>query len=325
MRLVFIGAVEGSYRALQTLLSSAAPIVRVVTLDNKFADRHSDFCNLQTLAQDYNVPVTLVDNVNAAHVLETLQSDEPDYVLVIGWSQLLKDQLLQLPKVGTIGFHPALLPKHRGRAAVPWAIINRLQESGVTLFHIDDGVDSGDIVYQYRFELEPDETATTLYAKVSDHLVLLMRDLAQDLASGQPLPRRRQDESQATYTSKRTKQDGLIDWTKPAEEVWTLIRATTRPYPGAFTFYRERPLTIWSADLIELSNHIAMPGQVATLEPRGPIVQCGTGQIQLREVQPEQRSSLPATEYFTKPHEVLGIDWLRVYEQWRQYRMKESS
>ena len=85
MRLVFIGAVEGSHRALQTLLSCAAPIVRVVTLDEKFAHRHSDFSNLQPLASDYKVPITLVDNVNEPDVIDELRADEPDYLLVIGW------------------------------------------------------------------------------------------------------------------------------------------------------------------------------------------------------------------------------------------------
>ncbi|MEZ4656450.1 MAG: methionyl-tRNA formyltransferase [Caldilineaceae bacterium] len=239
---------------------------------------------------------------------------EPDYLLVIGWSQLIKSELLQLPRRGAIGFHPALLPENRGRAALPWVILRGLKRTGVSLFFLDEGMDSGDIICQQEIEVAPDETARTLYNKVSAAEQSLMRQIAPWIMQGKLL-RRAQDHSQATYTAKRTARDGLIDWQQSAHQIWTLIRAVSDPYPGAFTFYRGRKLTIWSADLVSCANYVGVPGQVLRPEEDGVLVQCGAGHIRLRTVQEEGQAMRPAADYFTRVHDVLGIDWLALYEQ----------
>ncbi|MGB9880935.1 MAG: methionyl-tRNA formyltransferase, partial [Anaerolineae bacterium] len=140
------------------------------------------------------------------------------------------------------------------------------------------------------------------------------------LESGKP-PRHPQDHSKATYCAKRTPADGLIDWQQPAERIWTLIRAVGEPYPGAFTFHRGRKLIIWEATFVPSAPYCGLPGQIQAISQDGVLVQCGDGRhIKLRTVQAEGEDRCPASEYFTKVHEVLGIDWLSVYQQIREFR-----
>lgn len=312
MRLAFVGAVEGSYDALEALLEAGGNVVRVYTLASKYAHRHSDFADLHPLAQRFGVAVTEVNNINAPEVVAELQTLAPDYLLIIGWSQLLKPDLLQIPRLGTIGFHPALLPENRGRAAEPWVILRGLRRAGATLFFLDEGMDSGDIICQQEFEVAPDETARTLYDKVGAATRSMLHEITPGLMSGK-LPRQPQDHQKATYTAKRTPRDGLIDWHQSAEQVWALIRAVSDPYPGAFTFYQGRRLIVWEANLATTSTYLGIPGQVLCREEHGMVVQCGHGHVRLKTVQEESQAMVLAVDYFTRIHDVLGLDLLDLH------------
>jgi len=314
VRLVLVGAVEGSRQALEALLEAGCNVVYVFTLAPEYARRHSDFADLRPLCEGFGVPMSGINNINEPEVLEQLRTLDPDYLLVLGWSQIVKPELLRLPRRGAIGFHPALLPEGRGRAALPWTILLGLKRSGCTLFFMDEGMDSGDIICQQAFDIAPDETAQTLYRKVTSTLRVMIAEIAPGLSRGE-LPRRRQDHAHATYTAKRTGRDGLIDWQQPAHKVWTLIRAVGAPYPGAFTFYRQRRLIVWEADLVPRANYVGVVGQVLRSEPGGVLMQCGEGYLRLVTVQEEGQAMMAATQYFTRVHDVLGVDWLTLYEQ----------
>jgi methionyl-tRNA formyltransferase len=320
MRYIFVGTVEASYHALEEMLIQGANVVGVFTLAVEYASRHSDFADLSPLAQSYRIPLWHINNINEPEVVAQMQSLKPDYIFVIGWSQILKAAVLRLPKYACIGFHPSLLPQNRGRAVLPWTILQGLRRSGGTLFYLDEGVDSGDILMQKAFDLEPDETARTLYNKITAVLREMIREALPLLESGKP-PRYPQDHSKATYCAKRTPADGLIDWQQPAERIWTLIRAVGDPYPGAFTFHRGRKVIIWEAKFIGSAPYIGLPGQIHAIRQDGVLVQCGDGKhILLQTVQPEGGERCAAVDYFTKVHEVLGIDWLRLY-----YQLQESN
>lgn len=315
MRYLFVGAVEGSYHALEEMLAQGADVVGVFTLAPEYASRHSDFVDLSPLAQRYQVPLWGINNINDPEVVAQMQGLEPDYIFVIGWSQIVKRPVLELPTQACIGFHPALLPRNRGRAVIPWTILQGLRRTGATLFYLDEGVDSGDILMQKSFTVEPHETARTLYNKVTAALRQMIREALPLLESGDP-PRHPQDHSKATYCAKRTPADGLIDWQRPAEQIWTLIRAVGEPYPGAFTFHRGRKLTVWEAAFVGSAPYCGLPGQIQALTQDGALVSCGDGKhVLLRTVQPEGGERCPAADYFTKVHEVMGIDWLSLYQQ----------
>jgi methionyl-tRNA formyltransferase len=317
MRLILVGAVQSSWHALDELIKQGLKPVLVCTLRLDLATRHSDFTDLRPLAQDNDIPVLEVNNINAPEVLAHLRSLEPDYILVFGWSQLLKDDLLNLPRHGCLGLHPSLLPKNRGRALLPWTILSGTEETGVSVFFLDEGVDSGDIVAQRRIDVAPDETAQSLYEKVACSLrEIITSDMVPLLKDDKPLPAYPQEHAQATYYAMRVPSDGWIDWQQSAYDIWTLIRAAGKPYPGAFTVYRDQRVIIWQSNLREDFNHTGVPGQILTRnDDLSVTVQCGQGWLDVVRVQNADGDELLAARFFKKVHVKLGIAPFELWEK----------
>lgn len=308
MKSILVGAVETTRLALEVLAESGVPPAALFTLPMSKASRHSDFVHLLPTANALGVPVVPISNVNHAEVLEKIRAIAPDYSFVIGWSQICRKEFLAIARVGSIGYHPAALPKNRGRAVIPWTILQDCSETGSTLFWMDEGADSGDILCQETFSVAADETAETLYQKHCESFERMFKQSVADLKAerGQ---RQVQNHLLATYCAKRIAADGLIDWSLPAADVWRLIRAVGKPYPGAFTFYRGQKLTIWTADFVGEAPYCGLPGQIQKLDERGALVQCGDGQhLLLKEIQLDTKMALPKD--VLKQHDKLGISVL---------------
>ncbi|MBJ95822.1 MAG: methionyl-tRNA formyltransferase [Rickettsiales bacterium] len=275
-RVVFVGAIEGSKLALETLIEHGLVPVAVATLPLSKAHRHSDFVDLRPLAQAAGSQVLEISNCNSPEALQSLRELQPDLIFVMGWSQICRAEFLAIPTQGCIGYHPAPLPVNRGRAVIPWTILQDREQTGCTLFWLDDGVDSGDILAQQCFPVSADETAGSLYRK---HLDALQSMLAENipLLLQHRAPRRVQDHSSASWCARRRPEHGLIDWQRDAAEVWRLVRAVGEPYPGAFSYFAGQKLTVWSADWVGEAPHSAVPGQIVSIDAEGALVQCGDG------------------------------------------------
>ena len=314
MRIILVGAVESSLVALRTLVEEGNAPTALVTLPLMKAGRHSDFVDLRPHALGAEVPVIETANVNAPNTLAQIRALSPDFILVIGWSQICCREFLSLPKHGCLGYHPALLPENRGRAVIPWTILQGLKRTAGSLFWLAEGVDSGDLMIQQSFPVSADETARTLMDKHLQHLSAMLREALQMLSAGN-LVRKKQDESKATYCARRTAQDGLIDWTRPAREVWTFIRAVGKPYPGAFTLDRRRKLTIWSAELALGRPFWGLPGQIQEIAATGVLVQCGDREhVLLKCVQFEGQAEQPAQEVGLNIHSHLNVSPIILFE-----------
>lgn len=279
MRAIVVGAVESTRVTLrETAAADGWEVAALVTLPPELAGRHSDFANLAGDAGAIGARVIHAANGNAPEVLEAVRAVAPDLVLVIGWSQICKPAFLDAAGNRVLGYHPAPLPRLRGRGVIPWTILADEPITAGTLFHMDAGVDSGPIVAQRFMHVAPDETAASLYARHMELLALLLRDALAACAAGNwnGTP---QDERFATWAAKRIPEDGRIDWTRPAREIWTLVRAVGRPYPGAFTTNggAER-LTVWAAEPQSLDGrHLGAVGQVVAHDDGGFLVRCGDG------------------------------------------------
>jgi methionyl-tRNA formyltransferase len=210
---------------------------------------------------------------------------EPDLLFVVGWSQLVHDPFIRTAREAVLGMHPTLLPRHRGRAPIPWAILSGLARTGVTLFEIVDGsADSGPIVGQAEIAVTPGETATTLFEKISDAHVDLIRTYVPRLLS-RTAPRIPQDDRRASAWPRRAPADGIIDWETRARYLDDWVRAQTRPYPGAFTFAGDERLVVWQARPVELPED-APAGTVVERRAEGLVVACGEDGLLLEEVEP---------------------------------------
>lgn len=287
MNIVLFGAVQSSEVGLEGLLAAGAPPALLVTIPRRRRRRHSDYVDLGELAESASVPVLRSATSNSDEVLEAVRRADPDYLLVLGWSQILGPELLALPRHGCIGYHPAPLPENRGRGVIPWTIVQGRAETASSFFWMTEGMDDGDLLDQHPIQVAPDETATTLYAKVLDAIRVQVPRILRALTEGDP-PRAPQDHARATYCARRIPEDGRLDFRRPAREVWTLIRASTRPYPGAFTHLEGTRLRVWSAEYLGPGPHWATPGQVVEVGDAGWVVQCGDREhVRLVEVEAE--------------------------------------
>lgn len=279
MRAAIIGAVESTQVALEAV--GRAPgweAALVLTLHADLAARHSDFVDLAPVAARLGARLHTVRNVNDPDALEQLRAAAPDVILVIGWSQICGEGVSACAPGRIIGYHPAALPRLRGRAVIPWTLLNREPITAGSLFWIDEGVDTGAILDQHFFHLAPMETAESLYAKHMRALGVMLDRTLPALAAGQER-RDPQDEALATWAARRTAEDGRIDWSARAQDIALLVRAVGRPYPGAFTAVGQDRLVIWSASVVDGTRHHATTGQVVTRDGGGFAVMCGDGNL----------------------------------------------
>ncbi|MER7459793.1 methionyl-tRNA formyltransferase [Micromonospora sp. NPDC126480] len=281
-RIVWISFDTAAKACLEAAAEVGAEIAGIVTLPGPVRPEVSGMCRYDDAAERFGARLIETQNVNSPDCVAAIRRLEPDMIWVVGWSQLVREELLAIPSGGTYGMHPTLLPRHRGRAPVAWAILNGLARTGVTLFEIPDATaDSGDIVGQVAVSVAPDETATTLYAKVAEAELQLVRTYFPQLAAG-TAPRIPQDPKRASNWPKRIPSDGLIDWETRSGYLDAWVRAQTRPYPGAFTWLGARRVTIWSARP-EPMVEPAPAGTVLAHRPDGVLVAAGEGALLLRE------------------------------------------
>lgn len=278
MRTVIVGAVESTRVAMRAIAGAAGfEVAALVTLPRDLACRHSDFVDLGAEAEALDIEVIHAPNSNAPPIVDRIRRLEPDLVFVIGWSQICRQDFLGAASARVIGYHPAALPRLRGRGVIPWTILLGEAITAGTLFWIDDGVDSGPILAQRFFHVAPDETAASLYATHMNVLGEMMAEVLPSLRDGTPR-RQIQDERFATWAAKRTPADGLIDWRRPAADIWRLVRAVGKPYPGAFTWIDGDRLVVWEAGPSSgAERHSAMPGQIIAREDGTFTVCCGDG------------------------------------------------
>ena len=284
MRTVWVSFDTIGRDCLEAAAGVGAEIVGVVTLPGPIDPNRSGQCSFDEVAGRLGAVLHETHDVNSDETVTAVRALEPELIFVVGWSQIVRDPFIALASEGVFGMHPTLLPRHRGRAPIPWAILTGLARTGVTLFEIVDATpDSGSIVGQVTLDVAPDETATTLFARTADAHVALTRELLPQLLA-RTAPRIPQDPSRASSWPRRTPTDGIIDWETRAPYVYDWVRAQTRPYPGAFTFLGDEKVIVWGARPVDLPEP-APAGTIVEIGPGGPVVACGEGALVLEEIQ----------------------------------------
>lgn len=239
------------------------------------------FRSVAELAAQHNIPVYAPDDVNHPLWVERIRKLQPDILFSFFYRNLVKPPILEIPPAGALNLHASLLPKYRGRCPINWVLIHGEKETGVTLHYMTPRPDDGDIVAQRRIQISDEDTAPTLAAKAAREAVLLLDEVLPLLREGRA-PRTPQDHSQASYFGGRRPEDGEIDWSRPAREVRNLIRAVTRPWPGAFSFIADSRYTFWSATEVPLPQH-PPPGTVLSSDPL--IIACGENAVRIEYAQ----------------------------------------
>lgn len=224
-----------------------------------------------------NVECIRPDSVNDSSVVGRVRGLSPDFIFSFYCRQLLCSELLGIPEQGALNLHGSMLPRYRGCAPVNWVLVNGEEETGVTLHYMVERADAGDIIGQEPVAIAPDDTALTLYAKIEDAARVLLARVLPDLLAGEAnrLP---QKLSEGFYCRRRTPEDGKIDWRDSAVAVCNLIRAVSKPYPGAFCELAGKRIIIWRA--IPFAKSALEPGEIKA-DNSGVTVGTGDGAVML--------------------------------------------
>lgn len=295
MKIVFIGASTFGLRCLDSCLEAAdIDVVGMVTAPQTFAISYRPtgvtnvlHADMVSAAEARMIPfVVLQDSMNDPGLFDRVCAWKPDAFVVAGWYHMIPRRWRALAPA--YGLHASLLPDYSGGAPLVWAMINGETRTGVTLFQMNDGVDSGPIAAQAEEAIHGDDTIASLYARIEARGVALLRHALPAMASG-TLTLHEQDESRRRVFPQRSPADGQIDWTQDAASIDRFIRAQTRPYPGAFSTLDSRPMTIWAARPLG-HDPIAEVGCIRRSGSDQYAVACRDGAIVLQEITWQERT-----------------------------------
>jgi len=310
MRIVFCGTPQFAVPTLKHLLGQPEfEIAAVITQPDRPRGRGQEvsFSPVKEIATAAGIPVHQPEKIRAPDAQELLQKLAPDAIVIIAYGQIIPARLLPIPQLGWINLHASLLPKYRGAAPINWAIVNGETKTGVTSMRIDAGMDTGEMLLQKEMEIGAAETAPELATRMSEMGAPLMVETLRGLASGTLVPRA-QDNALASSAPMLKKEDGRIDWSRPAEEIFNRIRGFA-PWPGAYTSFRGQTCHILgepaSKELSEqntLSGNRGAPGSLVVSKREVTVVCGGTTYLRLERVKLEGRKHVSATEFANGAH-----------------------
>jgi UDP-4-amino-4-deoxy-L-arabinose formyltransferase/UDP-glucuronic acid dehydrogenase (UDP-4-keto-hexauronic acid decarboxylating) len=236
------------------------------------------FGSVAELAAARNIPVFAPEDINHPLWVQRIRNMAPDILFSFYYRNMVKPAILDIPPAGCLNLHGSLLPKYRGRCPANWVLVNGETETGVTLHHMVARPDAGDIVCRKKVAISDDDTAKTLHEKLTRAASEMLDGILPHIKNG-TAPRVPQDDSQATYFGGRRPADGEIDWTKDSRRVRNLVRAVTKPYPGAFSHLGDRKCLLWSVSQVPHSGEEVTPGTILSTDPL--VIACGMDAIRV--------------------------------------------
>lgn len=297
--IIFIGGRDRGLECLQALITRSEVILHIFCLKEDIHEREKYYLKIQSLAKKQKIPCTLTTSVKNKESIQKIKKLNPKLIVVMGWRTIIPKEILEIPVLKTVAVHESLLPQYRGFAPINWAIINGESQTGVTLFFLDDGVDTGDIIDQITIPINKTETALQIYQKTKqasiDILIKNLDNLKKGLARA-----KKQAEEKASYCCTRTPEDGMIDWRLDSLSIYNTIRALSNPYPGAFSLYEDKKITIQKARLpVNQTNYVGrIPGRIVKINKDSIEVLTGNGSLEIIEIETADGISINAGLYF---------------------------
>jgi methionyl-tRNA formyltransferase len=303
MRLVFCGTPQFAIPTLQQLLAAGHAIELVVSQPDRVRGRDQEPSPppVKVLAMEAGLPVVQPEKIkNNPELRARLEAINPDAIIVVAYGRIIPEWMLNLPRRGNINLHASLLPKYRGAAPIQWAIANGETVTGATTMRLDQGLDTGNILLQRSLPIEPDQTAEQVFPVLAASGAGLMLETLAGLEADtiQPIP---QDNASASLAPILDREDALIDFARPAGEIYNRWRGF-QPWPGAYTFFRGKKLTLHR--LLPSGSTAAPPGELV-VEGHRLFVAAGSGtQLELLEIQLEGKKRMPVADFLrgTAPH-----------------------
>ncbi|UPU35414.1 methionyl-tRNA formyltransferase [Geomonas paludis] len=294
LRIIFMGTPEFACPTLRTLIERGENVVAVVTQPDRPKGRGQQTLPppVKVLAEQHGITVLQPVKVRLPESIEQIRALEPDLIVVVAFGQILPKALLDIPKHGCINVHASLLPRYRGAAPLNWCIINGETETGVTTMMMDVGLDTGDMLLKSATPIDPDEDTQSLHDRMSQLGAELLAQTLDRLVAGELTPEK-QDDALTCYAPMMKKEDGLIDWTRSAQDINNQVRGMT-PWPGAFSFLDDKLLKVYK---VQTASGAGNPGEVVAAGRDGIEVACGEGSLLIRELQLEGKKRMSAGDF----------------------------
>ena len=304
LHIVFMGTPDFSVPSLKAIHAAGFTIRAVYTQPDKQRGRGKKVSAspVKECAEKLGIPVFQPQTLKDPDVIAGLADLKPDVIVVIAYGKILPKAILDIPRYGCLNVHGSLLPAYRGAAPIQYAIKDGVRTSGVTIMMLDEGMDTGKMLKKAEIVLDAKETTGTLFDKLAivgaETLIPVLKDLPAYEAAAQS-----QDESEATYTAKITKEMTHIDFSQPAVVIERLIR-TLDPHPGAYILHEGHRLKLWAADVVPGTE--AEPGTIIEVTKTYITVQTGCDALRIREVQPESRKRMATAQFLQGCHLTVG-------------------
>ena len=289
--IIFMGTPEFAVPSLKALHKNDQDIALVVTQPDRPKGRGRKLTSspVKETAMNLGFSVIQPSSIRTAEFMCCIEKYAPDFIVVVAFGHIIPKNILAISKIATINIHASLLPKYRGPAPIQWAIINEEKKTGVTTMLMDEGLDTGDILLSSKIEIASDDTSGTLHDRLADlgADLLIQTLIAFEAGNINPIS---QDHSQTTYAPMLKKNDGRMNWERPADALEAFIRGMT-PWPGAFTFHENKRLKIFRAKTIVMDTE-ASPGTVIKSFPDELWISTGKGVLSIMELQGESGKRL---------------------------------
>ena len=296
MKIVFMGTPQAAVASLERIIKDGHEIVAVYTQPDRPAGRGNKLAAppIKEFAAKLDLPIFQPTKIKTPDALELFKSHAADVSVVVAYGRILPKSFLEAFPKGAINVHFSLLPKYRGAAPVNWAIVNGETKTGVTTMQMDEGLDTGAILLQRETTIDKDETAIELMEKLA---VLGADLLSETLATINELTAQTQNDDEATLAPIMHKEDGRIDWSKPATEISNQIRGF-QPFPTSYAKYQDKKLTVWRAAPVIIENSTAECGAIIEAKGDKLFVACGNQTVlQIEELQSEGKKRMPTRDF----------------------------
>jgi len=293
LKIIFMGTPEFAVPALEHLHESGHQVLAVVTVPDRVQGRGRKArpSAVKQTAEALGLPIIQPENLKAPEFLQDITDLKPDLIVVVAF-QILPEAIFTLPPFGSFNLHASLLPRYRGAAPIHWALLNGDQETGVTTFFLKRRVDTGNIIFQSKTAIDPEDTLETLYAKLRDLGAKLVLKTVDQIANGS-VEEESQDNTLATPAPKVDASTQMLDFNQTAGECHNRIRAFS-PKPGAFTLRSGARLKLINSGVTDQSGE---PGEVIDISKDAFTLACGVGALVVFNVQPESKKVMPADAY----------------------------
>ena len=289
MRILFAGNNKRGIVCFDHLLRKGYNIVAAIS-HPPVKEEGGHYSSIREVVTNTDIPLYHPENINSDDFVEIIRTKiRPDLIILVGYAQLIKEKILEIPKHGCINLHASPLPYYRGAAPLNWMLINGEKKGALSIIKVDEGVDTGDILKQITFEIKKDYDINNLIDISLKEYPNMLCEVIDEISSGKCIPHK-QDPENGSYFTKRFPQDGYINFTlMNAEQIHNKIRALTRPYPGAFSFYNKNQVLLLKSSLIE-TNYFGIPGRIAAKNENSMIVICKDRGIRLDQVEIQNNS-----------------------------------